>query len=121
MNLMWQEQRPLSRSDFIKLTPNPSWKPSSIHILLNSLLDKGAIQLEGFTRVSRNYARTFVPTLTEDEYAVMQITNRPSFKTSKIPSLMAGLLGQKPDPELIAELEEMLNQAKQEAKDNQGD
>ena len=66
MNLMWKEGRPLSRSEIIELTPERSWKPASIHILLNSMLDKNAIEVAGFVQSTKNYARTFMPTLTAD-------------------------------------------------------
>ena len=39
MELLWKEGRPLSRSEIIELTPDRSWKPASIHILLNSKLE----------------------------------------------------------------------------------
>lgn len=85
MELLWSEDRPLSRSEIIELTPNRTWKPASIHILLNSMLDKGAIEVAGFIQSTKNYARTFAPTLTADEYIVLQrntvphLTNRPFF------------------------------------------
>ena len=61
MDLLWREDRPLSRSEIIDLTPERSWKPASIHILLNSMLDKGAIAVAGFVQSTKNYARTFSP------------------------------------------------------------
>ncbi|CCX38767.1 transcriptional regulator BlaI/MecI/CopY family [Clostridium sp. CAG:1013] len=73
MELLWSENRPLSRSEIIDLTPNRTWKPASIHILLNSMLDKGSIEVAGFIQSTKNYARTFAPTLTADEYIVMQL------------------------------------------------
>ena len=40
MSLFWSENRPLSRSEIITLSPQKGWKERSIHILLNSLLEK---------------------------------------------------------------------------------
>ena len=54
MELMWKEGHPLSRSEIIDLTPERSWKPSSIHILLNSLLEKNAIEVAGFVQTTKN-------------------------------------------------------------------
>ena len=39
-----------------------------MHILLNGLLQKGAIQESGFVRRSKTYGRTFVPTVTREQY-----------------------------------------------------
>jgi len=50
MDLLWKENKPLSRSDIINLSTERSWKASSIHILLNQLLEKGAICVNGFVK-----------------------------------------------------------------------
>ena len=63
MELMQRENRPLSRTDIIELSPDRSWKASSIHILLNKMLDKDAIKVDGFVRTGKNYGRTYSPAL----------------------------------------------------------
>lgn len=79
MSLLWKENKPLSRTEIIELSPDKTWKPSSIHILLNSLLEKEAIQVDGFVRTGKNYGRTYSVALTQEEYATMQFTqNMPS-------------------------------------------
>jgi len=45
-----------------------TWKDSSIHILLNGLLQKGAIQEAGLVKRSKTYGRVFSPTMTREEY-----------------------------------------------------
>lgn len=84
MELLWREGRPLSRSEIIDLTPDRTWKPASIHILLNSMLEKGAIQVAGFVQSTKNYARTFTPTLTADEYAVLQFKHSSAFNEQSV-------------------------------------
>ena len=68
MDVLWSENAPLSRSDLLSQGEEKSWKDSSIHILLNGLLQKGAIQEVGFVKRSKTYGRTFAPTLTREEY-----------------------------------------------------
>lgn len=68
MDVLWNEKVAMSRSDLIERNAEKSWKDSSIHILLNGLLQKGVIQEAGFVRRSKTYGRTFVPTLTREEY-----------------------------------------------------
>lgn len=114
MDLMWQEGRPLSRSEIIALSPDRSWKAGSIHILLNSMLSKEAIEVAGFVQSTKNYARTFVPTVSADEYAVMQIKNRPGFDAKSIPDLLSALIEDVTDPEVIAGLEAVLEAKKQQ-------
>lgn len=113
MDLLWKEGRPLSRSEIIELTPDRSWKPSSIHILLNSMLEKEAIKVSGFVQSTKNYARTFSPTMTADEYAIMQIKDRPGFEVKSIPHLMAALMDDEIDSTIIKELEALIQNKKE--------
>ena len=68
MDVLWESGEPLSRSDLLEKSENKSWKDSSVHILLNGLLAKGAIREAGLVKRSKTYGRTFVPTLTREEY-----------------------------------------------------
>ena len=68
MDVLWNENAALSRSDLLERNAEKSWKDSSVHILLNGLLQKGAIAEAGFVRRSKTYGRTFVPTMTREQY-----------------------------------------------------
>ena len=68
MDVLWQDGGALSRADFLARSEEKSWKDGSVHILLNGLLKKGAIQEAGFVKRSKTYGRTFLPTMTREEY-----------------------------------------------------
>ena len=68
MDVLWGSETPLSRSDLLGNGEGKTWKDSSVHILLNGLLQKGAIREAGFVRRSKTYGRTFIPTMTREEY-----------------------------------------------------
>ena len=68
MDVLWQSDAALSRADLLARSEEKNWKDSSVHILLNGLLDKGAIREHGFVKRSKTYGRTFVPTMTREEY-----------------------------------------------------
>lgn len=68
MDVLWAQQVPLSRADLLEKSQEKSWKDSSIHILLNGLLLKGAIREAGVVKRSKTYGRTFAPTMTREEY-----------------------------------------------------
>ena len=53
MELMWKMKRPLSRTEIIDLSPDRSWSANSIHILLNKLLEKEAIEVSGFVKTNK--------------------------------------------------------------------
>ena len=73
MDVLWEDGGALSRSDFLERSAEKSWKDSSVHILLNGLLKKGATQEVGFVKRSKTYGRTFAPTMTREEYFAMTI------------------------------------------------
>lgn len=68
MDVLWDAGAPLSRSDLLAHSENKTWKDSSVHILLNGLLEKGAIQEAGLVKRSKTYGRVFAPTLSREEY-----------------------------------------------------
>lgn len=73
MDVLWEDGGALSRADFLERSEAKSWKDSSVHILLNGLLNKGAIREAGFVKRSKTYGRTFLPTMTREEYFAMTI------------------------------------------------
>ena len=68
MDVLWNTGVPLSRSDLLERGDQKTWKDSSVHILLNGLLRKGAIKEAGFVKRSKTFGRTFAPTMTREEY-----------------------------------------------------
>ncbi len=68
MDVFWGADNPLSRGDLLEQSDNKSWKDSSVHILLNGLLRKGAIVEAGFVKRSKTYGRTFRPALSRESY-----------------------------------------------------
>ncbi len=68
MDVLWESGKPMSRADLLSQSEEKTWKDSSVHILLNGLLQKGAIQEAGLVRRSKTYGRVFAPTMTREEY-----------------------------------------------------
>ena len=68
MDVFWETKDPLSRSDLLERSAGKSWKDSSVHILLNGLLKKGAIHEVGFVKRSKTFGRTFAVNMTREEY-----------------------------------------------------
>ena len=75
MDVLWDASFPLSRADLLDRSEQKRWKDSSVHILLNGLLNKGAISEAGFVKRSKTYGRTFLPTLTREEYFAQLVFN----------------------------------------------
>ena len=68
MDVLWNSDKPLSRADLLAHSEEKTWKDSSVHILLNGLLQKQAIQEAGLVKRSKTYGRVFAPTMTREEY-----------------------------------------------------
>ena len=68
MDVMWESGIPMSRADLLARSEEKTWKDSSVHILLNGLLQKGAIKEAGLVKRIKTYGRVFVPTMTREEY-----------------------------------------------------
>lgn len=68
MDVFWGSEKPLSRSDLLERSEEKTWKDSSVHILLNGLLQKGAIRETGLVKRSKTYGRVFSSTMTREEY-----------------------------------------------------
>ena len=68
MDVLWESGRPRSRADLLGKSEEKSWKDSSVHILLNGLLQKEAICEVGFVKRSKTYGRMFSPAMTREEY-----------------------------------------------------
>lgn len=80
LEILLDADQPLSKSEILDHAPeNKPWKDGSIHILLNSLLKKGAICEAGFVRTGKSFGRTFAPTEKGHSYfsnLLMQITKK---------------------------------------------
>lgn len=73
MDVLWQTGQPISRADLLDRAEEKTWKDSSVHILLNGLLSKGAIREAGLIKRSKTYGRLFTPTMTREEYFAQTI------------------------------------------------
>jgi BlaI family penicillinase repressor len=113
MEVLWNAGRDMSATDIVAAANVKSWKESSIYILLNSLLHKKAIEEKSYIRSGKTYARTFVPTQAGVDYYANVLAESAN-KTS--PKALFAALCQSEDITLekITELENMLQQKKQE-------
>ncbi len=70
---MWEVDRPMTRADILNSVKNRTWKETSFYGLLNSLMEKGAIQVGDIVKSGKVFGRTYMPTLTKEEYDLMQL------------------------------------------------
>lgn len=118
VSLIWSEKRPMTSSEIVSLCTDKSWKDSTIHIHINNLLEKGAIEIVGVEKATKTYARLFGVTCSPEEYLAMQVKRSPVYvgsKNEKLTGIVSSLID---DAELsletITKLEQMLTAKKEE-------
>ena len=114
MNVLWVEGRPLSRNDIITLSTDRTWKESSIHILLNGLLNKGAIVESGFVRCGKTFGRLYAANISYDEYYEKNVFNG-GVSDKLLPLLLASFINRDDvTVDLMDELEAMIQKRRNE-------
>ena len=102
MEVLWKSDVPLSSHDIILSSSDKTWKNSSVHLLLNSLLDKELIEVAGFEKRTKNYARVFKPTLSYVDYILTVLTKNSD--KEKRAELLSKLIKQENDTELLKDI-----------------
>ncbi len=75
MNVFWDVERPLTRGEILELSSDKKWKDNSIHILLNRLMAKGALEENGFARSGKSYGRMYRAVLSGEDYYAENVFN----------------------------------------------
>lgn len=102
MEVLWKSDVPLSSHDIILSSSDKTWKNSSVHLLLNSLLDKELIEVAGFEKRTKNYARVFKPTISYVDY-ILTVLIKNSDKEKRA-ELLSKLIKQENDTELLKDI-----------------
>lgn len=114
LELLWEEGRPLTSAEIVKLSEDKTWKASYIHLMINSLLKKKVIEVAGFRQTTKNYARTFAPTMTREEFSIHTLREENQLNASSLSLLFGALLEEDVDRDVIDELSDMLRRKKEE-------
>ena len=115
MDVLWDDGGALSRSDFLNRNDAKSWKDSSVHILLNGLLAKGAIREAGMVKRSKTFGRTFVPTMTREEYYASVVFSHR--RQPDLVGLMTALLSRpEVDAQVLGALQALLDEKRADNK-----
>jgi predicted transcriptional regulator len=115
MDVLWDDGGALSRSDFLNRNDAKSWKDSSVHILLNGLLAKGAIREAGMVKRSKTFGRTFVPTMTREEYYASVVFSHR--RQPDLVGLMTALLSRpEVDAQVLDSLQALLDEKRADNK-----
>lgn len=116
VELLWSLGEPLTSSEIIKNSVDKTWKDSYVHLLINSLMDKGLIEVAGFKKTTKNYARTFKPAMSREEYLVLSLTKSKNFNKAQMPKIIRAFIDETDDLGILEELEKVIKNRKSELK-----
>lgn len=111
METIWLAEKPLSRSEIIDLSPKRSWSAKTIHILLNGLLEKGAIVEAGFVKRGKTYGRLYAANISGEDYFAESIFAGKSEKIFYM-YFSALMKSESLTAEIVAGLEDILARGK---------
>ena len=82
---------------------------SSVHLIVNHLLNKGVIEVAGFKKTTKNYARTFCPVMSKEEFLLRTIID--PFDKKEILRIFNMLLQEIDSDKELEELQEQIKAA----------
>ena len=117
LRLLWTEKRSLSCAEMLELLPELNLFSTSIYAILEGMISKGVLMVDGKIRSGKRYARTYKPTISQEDFATSQMfkltSNIP--KTERLVGIFASMVNHEGlDTETLSKLEEFLQQKRKE-------
>ena len=109
LEVLWDKGEALTSSEIVEVSDDRTWKASSVHLLLNSLLNKGMVEVGGFKKTTKNYARTFQPVMSREDYSLLQLRQEKKSTSRTLSRFVNTLLGNEIDEHVLRELEDMVD------------
>lgn len=70
LEVMWSTEKEMTASEIVEISKNKTWKSSSVHLLMASLLKKDLMEISGFKKTTKNFARTFKPSISKSDFII---------------------------------------------------
>ena len=114
LDALWESGEALTAREIVNYCVNKSWKPSYIHLMINSLLEKKMIKEAGFKQTSKNFARMYMPSMTEEEWFSYQMMEKVKNRDVLLKNVLSEILKDTWDVEKIDELKAVIEERKRE-------
>ncbi len=109
LEVLWDEGEALTSSEIVEVSEDRTWKSSSVHLLLNSLLKKNLVQVAGFKKTTKNYARTFEPSMSREEYSLNQLQQEKKKNTRVFSKLFNTFVSEEVSSTTLRELSDLID------------
>lgn len=91
MNILWTSEKALTRGEILDAIDDRTWADPYIHTLLNSLLKKKVIEVDGVVQTTKNFGRTYKAAVSKDSYD-MKTLNSLNLSMSSINAFVSSLI-----------------------------
>jgi len=121
LQILWDKQEALSRPEILAELPDKDWNPNSIHQVLNSMMKKQVLQVEGMARCGRVYGRTYAPSITQEDLIrsdAVRILPKSTPNERAMSVLTALIAGDDVDSATLREMEKLLEKRRKERRQN---
>lgn len=71
LETLWNTGKPLCASEILQA--NPTIKEITLRTTMKNMLEKNLIKVSGITRRTKNFARTFLPTISQEEFYLKNV------------------------------------------------
>ena len=121
IKLLWEKQDSLTAAEIIENLPELNLLVNSLYVILQGMMRKGLIDMDGQVRRGKRYAKTYKAIMSREDFATMQMyklfPNVP--KRDRFLGILASMVKQDgDDEETIALLEEYVQKKREEQKLN---
>lgn len=118
---IWKAGRPLSAQEIVENIEDKTFKDRTIHSILNALLEKGLIYVDGQRLSSRIYCRLFNASVSFEQFQSQQIMDSPVYRKDKaqvLPGILSALVeDQDIGADTLDQLEALLEERKKRLSD----
>ncbi len=119
LKLLWEADHALSRPEILERLDKQDWNPNSIHQVLNSMMKKAVLKVEGHTLCGKIYGRTYAPAMTQTQFLSRRIAEATGNMngTQRLLGVFASMIEHDDiSAETVSQLEAMLQKRKEELK-----
>jgi predicted transcriptional regulator len=121
LNYLWDKQIPMTSAEMLDELMDQGWKQITLLKTIQSLTEKGYLEVVGLEKSVKTYARRFVPAISKGEFYSQMIMEKGLDQTS-IVDITAALIGadgksKEGTEKIIGTLESIIRDLKSGAED----
>ena len=117
MCVLWESSGPLSRPEILEELTDMDWNPNSIHMVLNNLIKKKFVAVDGIVPCGQSYGRAYTAVKSQEEYAAeLALSAVPGVPPEEcLPGIVGAMMKSVPVNERTIELlKQLLEQQRRE-------